>query len=315
MKVVFLDYDGVVNTPMWKSDSPVCNFAFPSDNTVNNFQAVQWLSEFCQKFGYDIVVTSSWRRKDNFPECLKNGGLRDGINILGHTEYLDKVDWRIKRGSEIEKYLKDHPEITHYLIIDDENIALECQKLHFVQTNPNVGFMLNDFDKARQIAEIDELKGDSFWDRVDAVDEDTLLAHLEARFEYSKKAYEDCREELNILSKNMDAAEREYNKVKYRGKTCKTCRYSAIHETSFDGWHNMCGCEDAGCTCCHDRCEHYLPDNPITQFIKDNNFQLNIKYYEALKTLCGDIMKFDVDASGPAIEKTKNVIKAWKNLT
>lgn len=46
-KVIFLDYDGVVNTPMWDTDGKHCSYAHPGDNKVNNFQAVQWLSEAC----------------------------------------------------------------------------------------------------------------------------------------------------------------------------------------------------------------------------------------------------------------------------
>lgn len=319
MKVMFLDYDGVVNIPMWNTEGKVCNFSFPSDNTVNNFQAVQWISEFCQKFDYKIVITSSWRRKDNYADCLRNGGLRAGIEILGRTEVLDNVDWRIKRGSEIEKYLKDHPEIDYYIIIDDENIALDCQKLHFVQTNANVGFLLDDFDKAKRIADVDTLKGDSFWDRIDTdiSDEALLLKRLEAKFEYAKQNHAECLQELHRLADVMDAAERDLNQVKFKGKTCETCRYSAVFTTSFDdwhNWHNICGCEDAGHVCSNAHCEHYLPDNTITQFIKDNNLQISPKCYEALKTLCGDMMKFDVDASGPAIDKMKNIIKAWRNM-
>ena len=317
MKVMFLDYDGVVNIPMWDSKGKVCNFSFPSDSTVNNFQAVQWISEFCQKFDYKIVITSSWRRKDNYADCLRNGGLREGIEILGRTDILDNVDWRIKRGCEIEKYIKDHPDIDYYIIIDDENIALDCQKLHFVQTNANVGFLLDDFDAAKRIAEVDILKGDSFWDRIDIDDSDEalLLKRLEAKFEYAKQNHADCLEELHRLVKVMDAAERDLNQVKFRGKTCKTCRYSAVYTTSFDGWHNMCGHDEASCTCCHDKCEHYLPDNPVTKFLKEElNIHISPTYYEALKVLCGDMMHLDEDADGPAVEKFKNVIKAWRNL-
>lgn len=54
MNVLFLDYDGVVNTPMWDDDGKRCTFNFPSDNKVNNFQCVQWVSEFCQRYDYKI---------------------------------------------------------------------------------------------------------------------------------------------------------------------------------------------------------------------------------------------------------------------
>ena len=60
-RVLFLDYDGVVNTPMWNEKGTICRYNMPKDGKVNNFQAVQWISEFCQKFHFQIVVTSTWR--------------------------------------------------------------------------------------------------------------------------------------------------------------------------------------------------------------------------------------------------------------
>ena len=118
-RVVFLDYDGVVNVPMWNDKGTSSRYNFPSDGKVNNFQAVQWLSEACQKFHYDIVVTSTWRSHANYKECLINGGLRDGIQILGKTvslsyehPYPEKT-----RGWEIKKYLEEHPEIKYYVIL------------------------------------------------------------------------------------------------------------------------------------------------------------------------------------------------------
>ena len=79
---------GVVNNPIWDEAGKTCNYSWPSLGKVNNFQAVQWLSEACLKFGYDIVITSTWRDTANYAECLINGGLRKGIEILGKTDDL-----------------------------------------------------------------------------------------------------------------------------------------------------------------------------------------------------------------------------------
>lgn len=117
MNVVFLDYDGVVNTPMWDSDGKHCRFNTADDNKVNNFQAVQWVSHFCQECGYDIVVTSTWRSFNNYKECLVNGGLRDGVKILGRTPYVPCGE----RGDEIQKYLDENPEVENFLIFDDDS--------------------------------------------------------------------------------------------------------------------------------------------------------------------------------------------------
>ena len=153
MNIVFLDYDGVVNTPMWNEDGTHCRYNFPDDNKVNNFQAVQWVSEFCQKYGYSIVVSSTWRMDKNYKECLINGGLREGIEVLGRTPFCDakidaKTGYCVTRGLEIEQYLEQHPEVDKYLIFDDEDGLWEYQMEHLVLTDSAAGFMMNDFNKA-----------------------------------------------------------------------------------------------------------------------------------------------------------------------
>jgi hypothetical protein len=164
-RVIFLDYDGVVNTAMWNDKGTVCRYNFPNDNKVNNFQAVQWVSNFCQKCHYDIVVSSSWRTDHNYKECLINGGLREGIEILGRTDDLaDEFPWpKPTRGHEIKRYLENHPEIKYYIIIDDENDFLPEQKEHFVQTDGDVGFNAGEFQKCMDIYMKDKGHGNSFW--------------------------------------------------------------------------------------------------------------------------------------------------------
>lgn len=149
MNVIFLDYDGVVNIAMWDAAGKHCKYNFPSDNKVNNYQAVQWVSEFCQKYNYDIVVSSSWRNHSNYRECLINGGLRDGIVILGKTgEIFDGT-----RGDEIREYLNKHPEIENYLIFDDEDDFDEELHGHFVLCDPDVGFNLEKYCIAARLHE------------------------------------------------------------------------------------------------------------------------------------------------------------------
>ena len=148
MNVVFLDYDGVVNTPMWDNDGKHCRFNFPSDNKVNNFQCVQWLSEFCEKFNYCIVVTSTWRMDENYIDCLKNGGLRDGIEIVGKTPVINGAH----RGAEIRAFLDAHHEITNFIIIDDED-DMDDLVDHLILCDTNTGFGCSKFFEARELHE------------------------------------------------------------------------------------------------------------------------------------------------------------------
>lgn len=143
-RILFLDYDGVVNTPMWDADGKKCRFNFPHHNKVNNFQAVQWVSEFCQKFGFAIVVTSDWRFDSNWRECLINGGLREGVEVI------DKTGEDKTRGHEIKNWLNEHPEVELYFILDDLEQVLEEQKPFFLQTDVSVGFCMTDFFELRR---------------------------------------------------------------------------------------------------------------------------------------------------------------------
>ena len=146
---------------MWNTEGTHCSYNHNGHNKVNNFQAVQWLSEACQKFGYDIVVTSTWRIWDNYKDCLRNGGLREGIEILGKTDRLRDVC----RGVEIKKYIDEHPEIQYYVIVDDEADMLPEQMGHFIMTNGDTGFNLSEFKRFKEIFEADNKHGGSFTDR------------------------------------------------------------------------------------------------------------------------------------------------------
>ncbi len=149
-RVLFLDYDGVVNTPLWNEKGTKCSYNYPKDGKVNNFQAVQWVSKFCQQCHYSIVVTSTWRKDKNWCECLINGGLRRDIKILGCTDITYD-----KRGNEIKNYLNEHPEVKYYIIVDDDNDFLEEQQSHFVQTDSEIGFTIKEYKKCLKIFERD----------------------------------------------------------------------------------------------------------------------------------------------------------------
>lgn len=99
MNILFLDYDGVVNTPMWDDKGQTVRYNFPEDKKVNSFQVAQWVFHFCRTYNYSIVVSSSWRFEDNYEECLRNDGLWADIKIVGTTSYL--YDDRKKRNRTV----------------------------------------------------------------------------------------------------------------------------------------------------------------------------------------------------------------------
>lgn len=109
--------------------------------------------------------------------------------------------------------------------------------------------------------------------------------------------------ELTTIRNKLYDFDFEEKKAKYGEKfTCEFCKFNAVQGFSGDGWHNTCGADN--CTCCHNVCEKYEPDNEITLFIKQNiradNGLLRCKKtngygrideeeYEAIGKLVGDI--------------------------
>lgn len=148
MNVLFLDYDGVVNNPLWykRADKWFNNYSYPQDNKVNDIQAVQWVSEFCEKYNYSIVIISTWRFEDNYKECLINGGLRDSINIIGKTPYI----WNGCRGDEISQWLKEHPEVDNFIIFDDESNMGDLVD-HLVLCKSSAGFREEEYLEAERL--------------------------------------------------------------------------------------------------------------------------------------------------------------------
>lgn len=153
MNIIFLDYDGVVNTPIWNKETGKCRFNFPSDGRVNNEQAIMWLNELWRKTGQTaaIVVSSTWRyacRQDenSYQDCLYNAGLDPHIKIIGCTDFIDFG--YTTRTEEIKSYIEKYKdEIDNYVILDDEFVDLD----NFVQCNSNYGFGLEEFVKAKNI--------------------------------------------------------------------------------------------------------------------------------------------------------------------
>lgn len=163
MKVIFLDFDGVLNSlqsfNFWESKRE-------QDDWEKGLQAHQgslkeyMAMEFCpicvhnvQRLvqynpGVKIVISSSWRVGETV-ETLKNmlkmsKPIADAI--IDVTESFSNI-----RGEEIQKWLDAHPEVTDYVILDDDQNMLDSQKEHFVNTKFMHGFQYGDLLWARRI--------------------------------------------------------------------------------------------------------------------------------------------------------------------
>ena len=117
-RVLFLDFDGVVNVP-YEYGTPEFNAAM--DQGVYDFfrpEIVERLDQLIHEFDLHIVVTSSWRFSglEFCQNSLRNAGFSEDVIIEGMTELDDDYP---PRWTEILKYLEEHPEISDILILDD----------------------------------------------------------------------------------------------------------------------------------------------------------------------------------------------------
>ena len=152
MRCIFLDHDGVIclstnwggRTKKWskyRSENPESSSDkrdAPVEVRFDDFdeKAVRILNQILEETGAEIVVSSDWKRWANVEEMGEyyesKGIIRKPIALtpdLGDCtwENEDRENWvwsprwdlEMSRVVEIRQYLHDHPEITHWVAIDD----------------------------------------------------------------------------------------------------------------------------------------------------------------------------------------------------
>ena len=146
--VIFLDFDGVVNTIYWDRDENgkwgFNTFKYGKDRELTNKQAIGWLNELYSKVPYDIVVTSTWRLNRSIKELqdlITRSGFDDRIKVIGVTPILHQ-----QRGIEIEEWLSNNNFKGKFAILDDDSDM--CELLPFlVRCDTLLGFTIYDYNK------------------------------------------------------------------------------------------------------------------------------------------------------------------------
>ena len=157
MKVIFLDHDGVIClSTEWgsrfkkqrKSGRKLTQSvdSLPVVARFDNFnsKAIDILNEILEETNVEIVVSSDWKRwatVEEMGEYYESQGIKkkpidftpffrdlmkDGkAPKIGEFHYQRFEDLEQERHFEILDYLKDHPEITHWVAIDDLNMGID----------------------------------------------------------------------------------------------------------------------------------------------------------------------------------------------
>lgn len=154
-KVLFLDFDGVLNTPMEAYD-----------RTLNE-NLVQLVGNFCYKNNISVVFSTAWRLYDQYntvdklKDVLMSFGFPEEVECIGKTPDLSfmlpkgehgyhKTHPFPLRSYEIRNYLKENPEIRNYVAIDDMS-ALFLDEENVVITNDLLGATKKDLEKVLNI--------------------------------------------------------------------------------------------------------------------------------------------------------------------
>jgi hypothetical protein len=151
MKVIFLDHDGVICLANnWGSrykkrekadrNPGIDTHLMPVEFRFDNFdqKAIEVLNQIIEKTGAEIVVSSDWKRWADVTEMGEyyesKGIIKKPIALtpnLGQCTWYNDMVWiwspkwdlEMTRVIEIKQYLHDHPEITHWVAIDDLNMG------------------------------------------------------------------------------------------------------------------------------------------------------------------------------------------------
>lgn len=137
MKVIFLDFDGVLNGYTKKTRTifdvarklHLIKFLYLIYDVFGiRFWKVFKLFCICKITGAKVVLSSSWKQAYYKPykECGSRGKELQRkmkfwkIPVIGITKYCNGI-----RGKEIQLYLKNHPKIHNFIILDDESFDIK----------------------------------------------------------------------------------------------------------------------------------------------------------------------------------------------
>jgi hypothetical protein len=158
MKIIFLDNDGVIclsnnwgeRAKKWanfKRDNPEVEFENrPVLCRFDDFddKAVKVLNEILEETGAEIVVSSDWRLHANLEELGEyyesQGIIKKPIAVTDIFKDIFPKEWNafrfraeleLERSMEIGHWLENHPEVTHWVAVDDLDMSPEFLSKYF----------------------------------------------------------------------------------------------------------------------------------------------------------------------------------------
>ena len=142
MKVIFLDHDGVIClSDNWgtrfnkqkkvRTKMSQSVMSMPVDARFDNFdkKSIKVLNEILEATDVEIVVSSDWKTWASVEEMgdyYESQGIKKRpIDFTGNVIDGKKIKWHRNwdlegtRSLEIQAWLEQHPEVTHWVAVDD----------------------------------------------------------------------------------------------------------------------------------------------------------------------------------------------------
>ncbi len=149
-RVIFLDIDGVLNRTKHATHIRI------------DRDCVKLLKDLIERSAAKVVLSTFWRHFDEYIRYILH---REGIEadtIIGRTPgrtgsqdlsaAADDEAQYASRAAEIKSWLAQHPEVTHFVIIDDRSSAADASlQARFVQTQSELGLTKADVQRCIEL--------------------------------------------------------------------------------------------------------------------------------------------------------------------
>lgn len=131
MKVIFLDFDGVLNSAKYLLSCGDCGMAIDSTRMV-------LLRRIVDATNAKIVLSTSWREhwEKDLAKCDSTGALINSIFSKHGLQIWDKTpQLHTRREIEIKSWLDRHPEVKNFVVLDDSLLSANYLNGHFIKTS------------------------------------------------------------------------------------------------------------------------------------------------------------------------------------
>lgn len=148
MKVIFLDFDGVLNT---------YSYLFLTDGDAPEQgldpKAIRHVNEIIRQTGAVVVLSTAWRYQHSqgrLATMLERRGLHGAITegkVIDVTPEPVQFVIHEPRENEVRAWLAKHPEVESFVVLDDLNEFKGMTDRH-VHTSPSKGLLAAHVDVA-----------------------------------------------------------------------------------------------------------------------------------------------------------------------